>query len=408
MKILIVNTLYYPYRYGGAEQSVQNLAESLVHLGFEVVVVAASEQTTLQTLNGVKVYHIRLANLYWQWHPGRKSKLKLALNSVWHTIDALNPIMAHRFAKILDLEKPDIVHTNNILGFSVLIWDVIKRRKIPLIHTLRDYYLICPKTLMFDRKTNQCCKTQCTVCRIYATPKPSLSERVDHVVGISEFILNQHRDYQFFPSASESVIPNSCPVPAALPSLPRRFSHIRFGFAGRIDPSKGLETLLSTIVQSSSNCWSLSIAGNLDSAHAQHLTSTYTYASNLHFLGYVPIQQLLQQIDVLVVPSLWQEPFGRIVIEAFTYGIPVIATTRGGLPELIQPGITGYLFDPDHPAELAQALDRFIAHPEIAQQMRAACLKAAERFSNPIVTHQYTELYQHLTGVKSQSLTALK
>lgn len=69
MKLLIINTLYYPNIIGGAEQSVQLLAEAICHWGHEVVVVCTSPNPgrTIKFINSVKVYYLGLKNLYWQF-----------------------------------------------------------------------------------------------------------------------------------------------------------------------------------------------------------------------------------------------------------------------------------------------------------------------------------------------------
>jgi len=60
--------------------------------------------------------------------------------------------MGRAMGKILDKEKPDVVHTNNITGFSIAIWHEVHKRNFRLVHTLRDYYLLCPKNSMFSQE----------------------------------------------------------------------------------------------------------------------------------------------------------------------------------------------------------------------------------------------------------------
>lgn len=62
--------------------------------------------------------------------------------------------MANALSKEIDEFIPDVVHTNNIAGFSVAIWAEIKKKKIKLIHTSRDYYLFHPNSIMFSKNKN--------------------------------------------------------------------------------------------------------------------------------------------------------------------------------------------------------------------------------------------------------------
>lgn len=104
------------------------------------------------TINGVNVHYLPLKNIYWPFsNDGEKRKKweKIA----WHIIDNYNFKMARLFSEELDSFKPDIVHTNNICGFSVSIWKEIKR-DIKLIHTSRDYYLFHPSSTLYSRNKN--------------------------------------------------------------------------------------------------------------------------------------------------------------------------------------------------------------------------------------------------------------
>jgi glycosyltransferase involved in cell wall biosynthesis len=103
---------------------------------------------------------------------------------------------------------------------------------------------------------------------------------------------------------------------------------------------------------------------------------------------------LFEKIDVLAVPSLWHEPFGRVAIEAMAWGIPVIASRRGGLPEIVQPGVNGWLFEPDE----KESLPRFLRslNPETCRAMRGACLERARAFLPEVITAQYEKLYQRV------------
>ena len=64
----------------------------------------------------------------------------------WHLGDTWNRKAARRFGRILDIEKPDVVHTNNLTGFSVSLWSEANRRNIRIVHTLRDYSLTCKRS----------------------------------------------------------------------------------------------------------------------------------------------------------------------------------------------------------------------------------------------------------------------
>src|SRR5690606_6599396 len=78
--------------------------------------------------------------------------------------------------------------------------------------------------------------------------------------------------------------------------------------------------------------------------------------SKVTFHGYRKADDFMREIDVLVVPSLWDEPFGLVAVEACANHVPVIATQRGGLPEIIQDNLNGLLCSPHEPHSLAIAM----------------------------------------------------
>jgi glycosyltransferase involved in cell wall biosynthesis len=115
-------------------------------------------------------------------------------------------------------------------------------------------------------------------------------------------------------------------------------------------------------------------------------------------LGYTKPEDFFRRIDVLVVPSLWHEPFGRVVIEAYAHGVPVIASNRGGLPELVEQAQTGFLFNPNRPDDLTVKLQRCIDKPRIIDDMRPACLRMAKGFLPDVIVEQYLKVYSDVMG----------
>jgi glycosyltransferase involved in cell wall biosynthesis len=395
MKILFVNTLYSPNIVGGAERSVQFLAESLVQEGHEPIVITtiAGSQTKVDYLNKVKVYYIPIKNLYWQYHKDKSNEHPAVIKSIWHAIDIYNPWMAAEVARILDAEHPDVVHTNNIAGFSVSIWQLARNRKIPLVHTLRDYYLICPrKYIMF--RNGQNCQNPCRDCKAYSLPKRHISNSVDAVIGISQFILDHHLKLNYFNQVSiQKVIYNS--YQAAITS-PDKSSCLRLGFLGRIDETKGFDMLLKTLEKLTNKNWELKVGSQVTEEEIKTYENRYPFP-NVHYLGYVKPEAFFAQIDLLIAPSLWQEPLGRIVLEAYTHGVPVIGSNRGGIPEIIESGKTGFVFDPSQEESLAGAINKFLNNPKLAVEMGNNALKKSQEFTPTKILQAYLDVYQAVT-----------
>ncbi len=389
MKALILNTLYSPNIFGGAEKSTQLLAEGLQELGVEPVVVSTAPSRALGKVNGIKIYYLPLKNVYWPFDDRKRHTL---VRGLWHLIDIYNPLMVKAVGAIIDEEHPDLVHTNNVSGFSVGIWKAVKSRGLPLIHTLRDYYLFCPRSAMFHNGQN--CLMQCWNCRWFSYPKLRLSSLVDYVVGVSSFILRRHCESGYFPAAGRKTIHN--------PSLPQKQFYkpqangdVRFGYIGKLHQSKGAEDILIEFRKLDRGKASLRLAGTGDLSYVSFLREHYA-ASNIAFLGFVPPDELYKQIDVLIVPSRWQEPLPRVVLEAYSRGTPVIATNRGGIPEIVEEGRTGFLYEPDKPRELAYQMQKFLKEPGLSKAMAQNCWEKAGELTQTTISRQYLDLYKSI------------
>ena len=111
---------------------------------------------------------------------------------------------------------------------------------------------------------------------------------------------------------------------------------------------------------------------------------------------------LFEAADIYCQPSLWQEASPLAVLEAMSFGLPVVASNTGGLPELVEEGITGYLVPAGSSAALCQALERLANNPTLRRQMGAAGSEAVlHRHRIEQVAERYVELF---LGVSAHGL----
>lgn len=384
MKILIINTLYYPLQLGGAEKSVQILAETLVKLGHEVVVVSSADNKKISFLNGVKIYYTRIRNLYQPYYSKREKSYK---KPIWHMLDAYNLFNRH-LNGIIKIEKPDVLHTNNLAGFSSYVWKIAKKNKIPVVHTLRDYYLLCITSTMYNKGKN--CTNRCNICRILSVPKKNYSHLVSSVVGISSYILNKHKQFGCFNKAKEEVVYNSITVPQKIIN-DRTDNNIRIGYVGSLSSKKGIEFMLSNYEKITDSRVTLHVYGKADNeGYDDFLKNKYNNLS-VFFEGFKKVEEIYPYIDILIVPSLWNEPFGRIVPEANSYGIPVLVANSGGLTELINPGVNGYVFDPNIYGDFEQKLELIIDKFKTMNPYWNI-----EKYESTSIANQYLNIYKEV------------
>lgn len=388
-KILIVNSLYFPNVTGGAERSVQLLAEGLKKAGLNVIVISTADQDKIDIVNEIKVYYLNIPNLYWMRTAKQQPKYKKPL---WHLIDSYNPFAASKLTEIIKTEHPDLIHTNNLAGFSVSVWNAARRLNIPIVHTIRDHYLLCPNSTMYKNDRN--CPTQCPSCRMLSIPRKKKSSIVSAVVGVSRFILEKHEKYGCFPEAKiRTHIYNSSDL--GIPAKPanKTSGQITFGIIGMLAPVKGTEYLLKRFTSMKTDRAALKIFGRgITDSYEKMLIGRYE-SDNIKFMGHRKPEEIYRAIDVAVIPSLCDDAFPRVVIEAYSHGIPIIATSMGGASEMIDIDRTGFIFDPDTEGDLEDKIGRFISNPELAQSFSPACLEKAKTFDIDNVVRQYIDVY---------------
>jgi glycosyltransferase involved in cell wall biosynthesis len=392
LKILLISTLYHPNIIGGAERSTQFLAESLVQRGHDVIVVTlAPDGESTQVVNGVRVHYVTERNLYWPFAEGVPHPAK---NVLWHAIDTYNPFMAQAVGRILDRERPDVVNTHNIAGFSVAVWRATKTRGLPLVHTMRDQYLLCIRTTMF--KNGSDCKKQCSTCRMYAWPRMWLTHSVDAVIGVSRFIIDKHLHHGCFRTALRHMIYNAYERPADALRLAPAGEHLgplRIGYLGRLHPSKGVDQLIHAFGKLWTDEAELWIAGSGKPQDEAALKALAGEQRKVRWMGFVKPESVLGKLDVLVVPSLWHDTAPRVVLEAFAFGVPVIGSNRGGIPELVTDE-TGWIFDPAKPESLETLLRHCLQDRKRLAAMGASALARSRYFTSESCVGGYLKIYE--------------
>ncbi|NNM72144.1 glycosyltransferase family 4 protein [Enterovirga aerilata] len=356
MRILLANTGHPATIRGGAEAAVLDLAHALAGRGHEVALVVHHAGRELRETEdrGVRVHALPNRNLYFGFD-GRRRPAPLRL--AWHALDSANPLMAEAFGRILDREKPDILNTHVVVGLSQLVWREAARRGVPIVHYLHEYGTMCPRGSAF--RDGRLCASPCMTCSLLARPRRRLSRLVGTVVGVSRFTLQRHLDWGFFPNARTAVIPNVFQGLAFRARPPARPGPLRLGYFGRLIPDKGAHLLLEALRRLPQDGWTLAIAGTGEESYVSALEAAS--GPNVRFLGWTGAEAFFPQIDLLVLPSIWPDPQPRVTFEAFSHGVPVLGSRAGGIPEEIDEGETGWLFDAGSAEDLARVLAARIA-----------------------------------------------
>ncbi len=391
MRILMINTLYPPIAVGGAERSVCLLAEALARSGDQIAVVSLHPESreTVESRNNVRVYRLPMDNCYWPF--GGSEKPGKAARLWWHMGEAWNIRAAERVGRILDLEKPDVVHSNNLCGFSVAVWREVKKRKIRLVHTLRDYYLLCSRSALF--REGSVCIRRCTDCKALTANRRPASQLVDAVVSISDYVLKCHTESKYFSGAPSAVIyniggANTIPTP-----MNRREDTLFFGCIGRLEDEKGIRVVLEATQRLSAPNWRLRIAGVGRDGYVDALKEKFT-DPRIEWLGFVSSQQFYASIDVTIVSSVWPEPLSRTVIETFASGKSAICAQSGGIPEIANMGRVVATYPAKDSQHLAEIMDQAMLNVDLWRSGGFRNASAGSLFDDRSISASYRAVYQ--------------
>ncbi|MEO1401603.1 MAG: glycosyltransferase family 4 protein [Cyanobacteria bacterium J06635_1] len=319
-------------------------------------------------------------------------KLSAGVQSIWSnpTYKAIN--------QRLQSSTFDIVHIQNFFPLvSPAAHYAAKSNGVPVVQSLRNYRLICPNGLLHRNRQvceqcvdkfiplpgiqHKCYRNSYLASAVAATTLVThrvlrtWQRQVDAFITPCEFT-RQKFIQAGFPANKLFVKPNFV-------SFDPGFSELggdHFLFVGRLAPEKGLEILVEA--------WSrldqrlkLKIVGS--GPLEEWIRSKACQHKHIEYLGFQPhaiTQGLISQAKALIFPSTWYETFGRVVIEAFASGTPVIASDIGGIPEMVRHERNGLLFAPKDSEDLIDKVLCLDASPDNNQKMRRNARDDFERY----------------------------
>jgi glycosyltransferase involved in cell wall biosynthesis len=180
-------------------------------------------------------------------------------------------------------------------------------------------------------------------------------------------------------------------------------------FVGRLSVEKGLDTLLAAWKQLGGKV-PLKIIG--DGPLADEVALAAKEIPQVEWLGRKPMAEvhaLMGEAMFLVFPSKWYETFGRVAIEAFAKGTPVIASNIGAIAEIIEPGRTGLHFEPGNPEDLVIQVEKLLANPaEVNQMRRQARVEFESKYTLERNYQQLINIYTQLQEVAPRQILVSK
>lgn len=408
MRILMLSQFYPPY-IGGEESVVWNLSTGLAARGHEVAVATLGGEglPDLAVEQGVRIYrmHSTSERASWLYQAGSRH----------HAPPVPDPELCLALHRIVQREKPDIVHAHNWLIHSFLPLKARSGAKLAL--SLHDFSLICAtKKLLFNGAP---CDgpglAKCLGCTAdhYGSVKGAVTATANWMMGAAErrlvdlFLPVSHataRSNRLDTSGLPyQVIPNFLPAAsAAIDSVEPHIAQLPGDgfllYVGALGAYKGIDVLIEAYA-------------GLEGAPPLVLIGYDTIESPLRTNVFPPgvivlrnwphaaVMEAWRRSAIGLAPSLVQETFGMVALEAMAMGRPVIASRIGGLPEVVSDGETGLLVQPGDPVELREAITRLIVNHGERERMGYAAQARATQFTGEAVLPRFEDAYRTMTDV---------
>lgn len=309
------------------------------------------------------------------------SRVRAAWETCW------NANRARQMKELIADFAPDIVHFDNtFLRLSPAVVAAASDAGAAVVQSLRNYRLVCANALLLrDGRV-------CEDCVGKAVPWPGVfhgcyrGSRPASAVVAGMLMLHRargtwQRDVHAYIALTDFVRDKlaGAGLPADRIHVKPNFLRADPGtgaerdgsvlFVGRLAEEKGVHVLLEAWRRHLPQA-TLRVVG--DGPLANLVEAAAGERENVRWLGHQPrarVLELLGRAELLVVPSIWQEPFGRVVIEAFARGTPVVASDLGGLGQLVEDGRAGRLVPPGDPGALARAVRELLGAPQRRRAM---------------------------------------
>jgi glycosyltransferase involved in cell wall biosynthesis len=399
-----VTTFYPPYNFGGDGIAIRRLSEALVRRGHDVTVI--HDKDAFDSLN-----------------PGDDPSpptdgaiSRIGLESRSSSVSSLlthqlgRPVVhRRRLAELLDGDGFDVINFHNVSlvgGPGVLgLGDAVK------FYTAHEHWLVCPTHVLWRHDREPCDARECVRCVLRHRRPPQLwratsllDRSLDHIdtfIALSEFSRRKHAEFGF--TRPMEVLPCFVEPPdvEANRQSPNTGHADEDGdentrpfvlYAGRLERLKGLDDVIPQF--GSDLGVDLVIAG--DGTHDDELRRLAADLPAVRFVGWVDrpqLNDLYARALAVVVPTVGYETFGQTVIEAFSHGAPVIARRTGPLPELIEKGGGGELFD--DASELRDIVTRLATDEAVRRSYSGRALESfRSEYCEDVVVPRYLALVE--------------
>ena len=369
----MVSNLYPPFVEGGAEILAGNIAAELKSLGHEVCVLTSSRG--LRHGHGGREGNVwRTLRLAPPAHFDRRRPFWLQLHQPYNYLRRYHRrCNAQELRRVVEECQPDVLYIWEIAGIGVnsLLGALHDLQQVPTVFHLGSYLLLYARSPQTEQSVLHSRWLKQRLIGTLATPKRA------SYIAVSDAVKAQYVQAGFDPERIEAIYngidPRFLEQRKLDPPVARHTTKdpLRLLYVGRLRAEKGILVALQALALLMSEQsrapkqvppLRLDVIGDGNDVYRsalerfvqeQHLSEV------VHFHGRMQQDALIDhydRADLLLVPSLWREPFGLVVVEAMARGLPVIASNLGGPAEILTHGVDGLLVEPGNEQELAAAI----------------------------------------------------
>jgi glycosyltransferase involved in cell wall biosynthesis len=321
-----------------------------------------------------------------------------------------NPFSKAAFGRFLRETRPDVVHIHNLYPLiSPSILPVCTAQSIPVVMTVHNFRLACPNGLLLSHgevchrclggREYWCIFRDCedsffkstgyALRTVAARILRRYYDHVDHFLCLSAF----QRDVlikEGLPANRATVLPNPMNLPGVEPGGWRGGDYV--AYVGRISPEKDIPTLVEAARRLGD------VPFKFAGSYHRMPEVTKQKPNNCDFLGQLDAENLAQfyrEARMVVFATRCYEGFPTVLLEAMSYSLPVICSRIGGLPEIVEDGVTGLLYKPGNAAELTERIRTLWQDPGLCRKLGdAGRRKAQEEYAAERLLDRLLGIYE--------------
>lgn len=391
MRILILSNFFPPHYIGGYELGCKDVAERLRERGHDVRVLTSTYKVGKPQRDG-EVYRwlrcdMRLFLSDETPHSGSRGASLVNLVKHPARVLALERINQQAMRKVCAEFKPDLVYAWNLRGVGLSHVYIARDLGIPVTYFISDNWLSLweadPWYQLFVSRERR------RVTQLFMKPFSLMSQamrlqmlnsppELSHVQFCSQFLKDQA--LKTGKPVENAEVVRWCVDMSAWPFREEMRRPSKLLFAGQTIPSKGVQTAIKAVAylrRMGHRNVTLTIAGGsalaAHDAKVRQLINTLHLKKEVHFVGRMPrheLRELYHSHDILVFPTIGDEPFAITPLEAMSSGMAVVGTLTGGSPELFRNNVTALTFDKGNALACARRIEKLLLAPNVVERLR--------------------------------------